>query len=77
MLDAGVILIVTAAELTHADVELIKTSVDADRIEVVWVGDAGTSDLPHDLHIPDPDDPSAVEQVKRLLQDKGIIFRPW
>lgn len=77
MLDAGVILIVTAAELTHADVEMIKTSVDADRIEVVWVGDASTSDLPHDLHIPDPDDPSAVEQVKRLLQDKGIIFRPW
>lgn len=77
MLDAGVILIVTAAELTLADVDLIKTSVDADRIEVVWVGDSGASDLPHDLHIPDPDDPSAVEQVKRLLQDKGIIFRPW
>ncbi len=77
MLDAGVILIVTAAELTLADLELIRASVDADRIEIVWVGDSGTSDLPHDLLIPDPDDSSAVEQVKRLLQDKGIIFRPW
>ncbi|MEQ1690347.1 MAG: GTP-binding protein [Gemmatimonas sp.] len=77
MLDAGVILIVTAAELTQADVELIKASVDANRIEVVWVGDAGASDLSHDLLISDPDDPTAVEQVKRLLQEKGIIFRPW
>ena len=39
MLDAGVILIVTAAELTQDDLELIKTTVDPDRIETVWVGD--------------------------------------
>lgn len=77
MLDAGVILIVTAAELTQLDVELIKTTVDADRIEVVWVGDAKTTDVAHDLQIADPDDPDAVGRVKQLLQEKGIIFRPW
>jgi bifunctional enzyme CysN/CysC len=77
MLDAGVILIVTAAELTQADVELIKATVEADRIQVVWVGDTTTTDVAHDLLIPDPDAPDAVDQVKWLLQEKGIIFRPW
>ena len=77
MLDAGVILIVTAAELTQADVELIKTTVEADRIQVVWVGDAQTTDVAHDLLLPDADADDAVDHVKRLLQEKGIIFRPW
>jgi bifunctional enzyme CysN/CysC len=77
MLDAGIILIVTAAELTQDDVELIKTTVEPDRIEIVWVGDTKTTDVAHDLVIPDADDPDAVQQVKRLLQEKGIIFRPW
>jgi bifunctional enzyme CysN/CysC len=77
MLDAGVILIVTAAELTQADVELIKTTVDPDRIELVWVGESKTTDVAHDLQIHDADASDAVDQIKRLLQDKGIIFRPW
>jgi bifunctional enzyme CysN/CysC len=77
MLDAGIILIVTAADLTQRDVELIRTSVDPERIEVVWVGETKTTDVAHDLLIPDTDIPDAVDQVKRLLQDKGIIFRPW
>ena len=77
MLDAGVILIVTAAELTQADVELIKATVEADRIQVVWVGDTKTTDVAHDLLLSDPDAGDAVEQVKRLLQERGIIFRPW
>ena len=77
MLDAGVILIVTAAELTQADVDLIKTTVEPERIEVIWVGDAKTTDVAHDLMIEDPDAPDGVDQVKRLLQEKGIIFRPW
>ncbi|HEY2805819.1 MAG TPA: GTP-binding protein [Gemmatimonadales bacterium] len=77
MLDAGAILIVTAAELTQEDVDLIKTTVDPDRIEVVWVGDARTTDVRADLQIADPDAPDAVEQIKRMLQEKGIIFRPW
>jgi bifunctional enzyme CysN/CysC len=77
MLDAGVILVVTAAELTQEDVELIKTTVETDRIEIVWVGDTRTTDITPDLTVGDPDAPDAVDQVKRLLQEKGIIFRPW
>lgn len=77
ILDAGVILIVTAAELTQEDVELIKATVEPERIEVVWVGDTRTTDVRADLQVADPDAPDAVEQVKRMLQEKGIIFRPW
>jgi bifunctional enzyme CysN/CysC len=77
MLDAGVILIVTASGLTQDDVDLIRTTVDPDRIEVIWVGVNVTTDVRHDLLVPDADAPDAVDQVKRLLQEKGIIFRPW
>ncbi len=48
-----------------------------DRIEVVWIGDAKTTDVRADLQIADPDAPDAVDQIKRMLQEKGIIFRPW
>lgn len=77
MLDAGVILIVTAGELTQADLELIKATVQPERIEVVWVGDTVTTDIAPDLLVPDPDAPDAVDLVKQMLQEKGIIFRPW
>ncbi|NUN49015.1 MAG: adenylyl-sulfate kinase [Candidatus Brocadiae bacterium] len=77
MLDAGVILFVTAADLTQEDLALIRTTVDADRILVLWVGADKTTDIPHDLVIPDPDAPDAVAQIKQLLQDRGIIYRPW
>jgi len=77
LLDAGVILIVTAGDLTQDDLELIKTTVEPEMIETVWVGETRTTDLQPDLVVPDPDAEDAVDQVKRLLQDKGIIFRPW
>ena len=77
MLDAGVILIVTAVELTQDDLELIKTTVASEMIETVWVGETRTTDIVSDLVVPDPDADDAVDQIKRMLQDKGIIFRPW
>jgi len=77
MLDAGIILIVTAGDLTQDDLELIKTTVASELIETVWVGETRTTDIVADLVVADPDADDAVEQIKRLLQDKGIIFRPW
>ena len=52
MLDAGVILVVTAAELTHQELQLIRTSVGSDRIETVWVGENVTTDLAYDVLLP-------------------------
>jgi bifunctional enzyme CysN/CysC len=78
MLDAGVILIVTAAELGQDDLELIKTTVDQQRIETVWIGDEVTTDIEVDLQLPEhvPGD-DAIDQIKSLLQQKGVIFQPW
>jgi bifunctional enzyme CysN/CysC len=77
MLDAGIILVVAAAELTQEDLEVIKTAVQPDWIETVWAGDTITTDLVCDLHLTGGAVPEAVDQLKAHLQDKGIIFRPW
>lgn len=78
MLDAGMILVVTAQELTQDERALIGTSVDPGRIDVVWVGDRHTTDIPIDVHVPDgiPHD-DAVRLVTSRLQDRGVIFKPW
>ena len=77
MLDAGIILIVAAAELTQDDLEVIKTAVQPDLIETVWAGDNITTDLAFDLHLPRGPVTESVDRLKAHLQDKGIIFRPW
>jgi len=77
MLDAGIILVVAAAELTQEDLEVIKTAVQPDWIETIWAGDTITTDLSVDLQLPGGAVPEAVDRLKAHLQDKGIIFRPW
>ena len=78
LLDAGIILLITAAELTQDDLEIMKTTVSPDKIETVWVGDAVTTDIAYDLRLPQPENVTeSVDILKSYLQDKGIIFRPW
>ncbi len=77
MLDAGIILVVAAAELTQDDLEVIKTAVEPDWIETVWAGDTVTTDLSVDLQLPGGAIHEAVDRLKAHLQDKGVIFRPW
>ena len=77
LLDAGVILIVTAIELTQEDLELIKTIVNPDSIEVLWSGENVTTDIAYDLKIPERGEiRRAVEAVKTMLREKGIIGDP-
>ncbi|NUQ82462.1 MAG: adenylyl-sulfate kinase [Bacteroidetes bacterium] len=78
MLESGAILIVTAVELTQADLEIIKTCVASEQIEVVWMGDYRSTDVTPDLMLPThPDAIEGVAQIKDLLVNKNIIFRPW
>lgn len=78
LLDAGALLIVTAHELTQEDLEIVKTAVDADRLEVIWVGDHVSTDVSYDLILGDQEaEVDGVDKVKRLLQDSGMLFRPW
>jgi bifunctional enzyme CysN/CysC len=77
LLDAGLILIVTAIELTQSDLDLIKAIVNGSEIPIVWVGDRVTTDLAWDLQVPGADQiNTSVAQIKRLLQERGIIFKP-
>jgi bifunctional enzyme CysN/CysC len=78
LLDAGCILIITAIELAQDDLEIIKTVVNPEHIEVVWIGEDVTTDIAYDLVIPHPEIvDEAVDQIKRMLQERGIIFKPW
>ncbi len=77
-LDAGALLIVTAHELTQDDLEVIKTTVDPDRIELIWVGDHVSTDVTYEMILGDAEAAEdGVDRIKRLLQDKGILYRPW
>jgi bifunctional enzyme CysN/CysC len=78
MLDAGMILIVSAQELTQEELDVIRTTVDPDRIETVWVGERGDSDLASDLTLePHEDEEQNVEKIRALLRQKGVVFQPW
>lgn len=78
LLDAGTISIVTAIELNQDDLEILKTTVDPDKIEVVWVGEDITTDISFDLKVPGKlDIEESVTKINNLLYDKGIIFKPW
>jgi len=74
LLDAGVILVVTAIGLTQDELEIIQNVVDSDLIEAVWLGDEPT-DI-QALHVPNLDNmDQTLETVKAMLQNKGIIFK--
>jgi bifunctional enzyme CysN/CysC len=78
MLDAGAILIVTAVELTSEDLELIKAGVDPDRVTTIWLGDTVVTALPSDLRVSERVSlAEGADQIKSLLRDQGVIFRPW
>ncbi len=78
LLDAGIILLVTATGLTQDDLEIMKTIIAPEKIETVWAGENVTTDIAYDLRLHQPDNvPESVDLLKSHLQDKGIIFRPW
>ena len=77
LLDAGIILIVTAVALTQSDLEIIKTAVDASQIETVWIGDQVITDIAFDIQLPGGEQAEAsAMQIKRRLQDRGALFSP-
>jgi bifunctional enzyme CysN/CysC len=69
MLDAGMILIVSAVELSASDLDVIKTGISAESISVVWVGNHRTTDIPVKLHLADTSDiEKCVKMIKELVQ---------
>jgi len=75
LLDAGIILVVTAIDLTQDDLDLIKTVINPGNIVVVWVGEKPADSISCDLHVKANGKPdAAVDAVKRLLKGRRIIF---
>ena len=75
-LDAGVILVASAIELTQADLELVRTILPRHRVLVIWAGDRVTTDIPFDLRVDDEESVEhAVSRVKVALQERDVIFR--
>ena len=78
MLDAGMILVVAAAEL-HAGRPRGDQDRGPARLDRDHLGRRHDHDRSRacDLHLPGGAIPEAVDQLKAHLQDKGVIFRPW
>ncbi|MDR1664942.1 MAG: GTP-binding protein [Clostridiales bacterium] len=76
MLDAGIILIVTARSLTASDISIIKMIVSGE-VETVWVGGEITTDLTADLVVESKNVPvrENVYTLVELLKDKRYIFK--
>jgi bifunctional enzyme CysN/CysC len=78
LLDAGVILIVSAAELTQEDLDIVRTTVEPALIETIWMGDQVTTNIEVDLQLPSDDHvDDAFHRIKGLLREKGIIYHAW
>jgi len=76
MLDAGMILILTAVDLQNHDLEMISTLVDPQRIVTVWVGDRPSKAIPCDVNVDSSRPEAAVQSIKAHLQKRGLIFSP-
>lgn len=75
LLDAGLIVIATAVELTQDDLDLMRVSVGADRVWCAWIGDTVTTDISCDIVVGEQDGQAdGVARLKRLLQDNRLIF---
>lgn len=76
MLHAGLILVVSAREISKADLGILQVALTdrADRLITVWAGDKITTDITPDLHISGDIFSNADNQIKSYLQDNGYIF---
>jgi bifunctional enzyme CysN/CysC len=73
LLDAGLLLVVTAQELRDEDVAVLRTVVGDAAVEVAWVGDEVTTDLEPSLRVrPGPETDAVVEIVAHLTR-RGLL----
>lgn len=78
ILDSGQIMISTAQELTQANLEIIKTTIDQNLIETVWIGDKVTTDIALDKHYDTTISPKKIViNLIESLEENGIIFKAW
>lgn len=79
MMDAGVIVVVSARGVRSEDVRILETALldRGERIYTVWAGDQVTTDLQPALHLNADECIDGAQKIKEFLQAQGIIFNPW
>ncbi len=76
-MDAGLIMIMTAIDLTQDDLDVLKTIIGEEKVHVVWIGEKVTTDITYDVHLKNRDKiEEGVVKIKHLLQKRGVIFTP-
>lgn len=74
LLDAGMILVVTATGLTQSDYKIMKTVIESE-FEIVWVGNQLTTDISPDMQLEDKDYETGIRKIKDMLKESGFIFK--
>jgi bifunctional enzyme CysN/CysC len=79
LLDAGVILVVSAAELDRHDLELIRTAAPPDRVATVWLGGqrggGAEGQVDFDLILDTAEaTEQRVERLQKLLAERGAFL---
>ncbi|ADO84600.1 GTP-binding protein [Ilyobacter polytropus] len=76
LVDAGNILITTIVELSEEELELIKTVVSPENMEIIWIGERTPTDIKTDFYLPDLDGiEDGIIALKEYLQEKNIIMK--
>ncbi|MBI9106310.1 MAG: adenylyl-sulfate kinase [Spirochaetales bacterium] len=76
MLSAGLILILTAIDLTQEDLEELQTVVGSGNVEIVQIGPANT-DIQWNMQLEGENPETAAMKIKSYLLEKGYLFKPW
>jgi len=74
LLDTGLILIVTTIELTSTDVKILKTIINTEIIQTIWLGEEITTDLVPDLRLEtNEDEETQIARIKAAIEAAGVI----
>lgn len=74
-IDAGMILIITAIDLTQDDLDIFTTVIDKNLVNVIWVGETITTDIACDIHLKDRNSINeGLVRIQKLLQDRKILL---
>jgi bifunctional enzyme CysN/CysC len=65
-LDAGLILIVTAINLTQEDLDILQSVVEEDKVKVIWVGKQVNTDIPFEVQVKSRDE---IDEKVQLIKD--------
>ena len=74
LLDAGLIVVAAAADLTGAEIESLRTAVGHRRLCPIWLGRAFPTDWSPALHLSSGD---GTERIKSWLEQSGYVYRAW